>query len=55
MQYLHCPLQQPQIMTEQLTRLGAKERLTLYVDFDKNRTKYSPEERMALDLFFEDE
>jgi hypothetical protein len=40
-------------MFDQLTRLSAMERLELYLDFIKNRKKYSPEEQLALEEFFE--
>jgi hypothetical protein len=41
-------------MIDQLTRLSAIERLELYLDFIKNRKKYSPEEQCRIEEYFED-
>jgi len=41
-------------MLEQLTRLSNIECLELYLEFIKNKQNYSPQDRLALEQFFED-
>lgn len=41
-------------MYDYLERLSTLERLEHYVDYLKNRTSYTPEDREILDRFFED-
>lgn len=37
-----------------MTRLDGIDRLELYLDYLKNKKKYTPEEREALEEYFED-